>query len=83
MARSQRGVEGATTAVDAAYQPALCHLDSSATWVTMRRELGMDGRDIATPCGPWRRNSNRSATGPPARPSQFTTNGPTRGSHNT
>ena len=26
---------------------ALCHLDSSATWVTMRRELGMDGRDIA------------------------------------
>jgi AcrR family transcriptional regulator len=26
---------------------ALCHLDSSATWVTMRRELGMNGRDIA------------------------------------
>lgn len=26
---------------------ALCHLDSSATWVTMRRELGMHGRDIA------------------------------------
>lgn len=26
---------------------ALCHLDSSATWVTMRRELGMDSRDIA------------------------------------
>ncbi|MFE5409573.1 helix-turn-helix domain-containing protein [Microbacterium sp. NPDC056569] len=26
---------------------ALCHLDSSATWVTMRRELGMSGRDIA------------------------------------
>jgi len=26
---------------------ALCHLDSSATWVTMRRELGMEGRDIA------------------------------------
>lgn len=26
---------------------ALCHLDSAATWVTMRRELGMDGRDIA------------------------------------
>jgi len=26
---------------------ALCHLDSSASWVTMRRELGMSGRDIA------------------------------------
>lgn len=26
---------------------ALCHLDSSTTWVTMRRELGMKGRDIA------------------------------------
>ncbi|QKJ18295.1 TetR/AcrR family transcriptional regulator [Microbacterium hominis] len=26
---------------------ALCHLDSSATWVTMRRELGMSGRDIS------------------------------------
>ncbi|WP_353808942.1 TetR/AcrR family transcriptional regulator [Agromyces sp. SYSU T00194] len=26
---------------------ALCHLDSSATWVTMRREFGMSGRDIA------------------------------------
>jgi AcrR family transcriptional regulator len=26
---------------------ALCHLDSSATWVTMRRELGMSGREIA------------------------------------
>lgn len=26
---------------------ALCHLDSSTTWVTMRRELGMSGRDIA------------------------------------
>jgi AcrR family transcriptional regulator len=26
---------------------ALCHLDSSATWVSMRRELGMSGRDIA------------------------------------
>lgn len=26
---------------------ALCHLDSSATWVTMRRELGLHGRDIA------------------------------------
>lgn len=26
---------------------ALCHLDSSATWVTMRRELDMNGRDIA------------------------------------
>ncbi|MGB4777609.1 helix-turn-helix domain-containing protein [Microbacterium sp.] len=26
---------------------ALCHLDSSATWVTMRRELGMSGRNIA------------------------------------
>lgn len=26
---------------------ALCHLDSSAAWVTMRRELGMDGREIA------------------------------------
>jgi AcrR family transcriptional regulator len=26
---------------------ALCHLDSSAAWVTMRRELGMSGRDIA------------------------------------
>jgi AcrR family transcriptional regulator len=26
---------------------ALCHLDSSTTWVTMRRELGMTGRDIA------------------------------------
>ncbi len=26
---------------------ALCHLDSSTTWVTMRRELGMNGRDIA------------------------------------
>ena len=26
---------------------ALCHLDSSATWVIMRRELGMSGRDIA------------------------------------
>lgn len=26
---------------------ALCHLDSSATWVTMHRELGMSGRDIA------------------------------------
>ena len=26
---------------------ALCHLDSPATWVTMRREFGMDGRDIA------------------------------------
>ena len=26
---------------------ALCHLDSSATWVTMRRELDMSGRDIA------------------------------------
>lgn len=26
---------------------ALCHLDSCATWVTMRRELGMSGRDIA------------------------------------
>jgi AcrR family transcriptional regulator len=26
---------------------ALCHLDSSATWVTMRRELGLQGRDIA------------------------------------
>ncbi|MBO9578773.1 MAG: TetR/AcrR family transcriptional regulator [Microbacteriaceae bacterium] len=25
----------------------LCHLDSAATWVTMRRELGMSGRDIA------------------------------------
>jgi AcrR family transcriptional regulator len=26
---------------------ALCHLDSSATWATMRNELGMSGRDIA------------------------------------
>ncbi|MCU1404859.1 MAG: TetR/AcrR family transcriptional regulator [Glaciihabitans sp.] len=26
---------------------ALCHLDSPTTWVTMRRELGMSGRDIA------------------------------------
>jgi AcrR family transcriptional regulator len=26
---------------------ALCHLDSSTTWVTLRRELGMSGRDIA------------------------------------
>ncbi|GAA2982878.1 AcrR family transcriptional regulator [Microbacterium terrae] len=26
---------------------ALSHLDSSATWVTMRRELAMSGRDIA------------------------------------
>ncbi|WES63991.1 helix-turn-helix domain containing protein [Microbacter sp. GSS18] len=26
---------------------ALSHLDSSATWVTMRREFGMSGRDIA------------------------------------
>jgi AcrR family transcriptional regulator len=26
---------------------ALSHLDSAATWVTMRRELGMSGRDIA------------------------------------
>ena len=26
---------------------ALCHLDSSATWVTMRRGLGLSGRDIA------------------------------------
>jgi AcrR family transcriptional regulator len=26
---------------------ALCHLDSAATWATMRRELGMNGRDIA------------------------------------
>lgn len=26
---------------------ALCHLDSSTTWVSMRRELGMSGRDIA------------------------------------
>lgn len=26
---------------------ALCHLDSSTAWVTMRRELGMTGRDIA------------------------------------
>jgi hypothetical protein len=26
---------------------ALCHLDSSTTWVTMRRELAMNGRDIA------------------------------------
>lgn len=26
---------------------ALCHLDSATTWVTMRRELGMSGRDIA------------------------------------
>lgn len=26
---------------------ALCHLDSSATWATMRRELGMSGRDIS------------------------------------
>lgn len=26
---------------------ALCHLDSSTTWVTMRRELGMSSRDIA------------------------------------
>lgn len=26
---------------------ALCHLDSPTTWVTMRRELGMNGRDIA------------------------------------
>lgn len=25
----------------------LCHLDSATTWVTMRRELGMNGRDIA------------------------------------
>jgi len=26
---------------------ALCHLDSATTWVTMRRELAMSGRDIA------------------------------------
>ncbi|NQX10933.1 TetR/AcrR family transcriptional regulator [Microbacteriaceae bacterium VKM Ac-2855] len=26
---------------------ALCHLDSPTTWVSMRRELGMSGRDIA------------------------------------
>lgn len=26
---------------------ALCHLDSSTTWATMRRELDMNGRDIA------------------------------------
>lgn len=26
---------------------ALCHLDSATTWVSMRRELGMSGRDIA------------------------------------
>jgi len=26
---------------------ALCHLDSAATWATMRRELRMSGRDIA------------------------------------
>lgn len=25
----------------------LCHLDSATTWVTMRREFGMNGRDIA------------------------------------
>jgi AcrR family transcriptional regulator len=30
---------------------ALCHLDSSATWVTMRREFGMAGRDIADAAG--------------------------------
>jgi AcrR family transcriptional regulator len=30
---------------------ALCHLDSSATWVTMRRELEMSGRDIADAAG--------------------------------
>ncbi|WP_347977789.1 helix-turn-helix domain-containing protein [Microbacterium sp. ProA8] len=30
---------------------ALCHLDSSATWVTMRRELDMSGRDIADAAG--------------------------------
>jgi hypothetical protein len=30
---------------------ALCHLDSSATWVTMRRELAMSGRDIADAAG--------------------------------
>lgn len=26
---------------------ALCHLDSATTWVSMRREFGMRGRDIA------------------------------------
>ena len=26
---------------------ALSHLDSAATWVTFRREFGMDRRDIA------------------------------------
>jgi AcrR family transcriptional regulator len=30
---------------------ALCHLDSSATWVTMRREFGMAGREIADAAG--------------------------------
>ncbi|WP_137844977.1 TetR/AcrR family transcriptional regulator [Microbacterium sp. 2FI] len=30
---------------------ALSHLDSAATWVTLRRELHMDGRDIADAAG--------------------------------
>ncbi|MET0296134.1 MAG: helix-turn-helix domain-containing protein [Microbacterium sp.] len=30
---------------------ALSHLDSAATWVTLRRELRMDGRDIADAAG--------------------------------
>lgn len=30
-----------------AVSAALCHIDSAATWVSMRRELGMDARDVA------------------------------------
>lgn len=43
----RREVPGLDERQRTAIVAALCHLDSSATWVTMRRELEMSGRDIA------------------------------------
>ena len=49
---------------------ALSHLDSAGTWVTMRRELGMSGRDIADAAS-WAAETllnpirNRSSSAPP------------------
>jgi AcrR family transcriptional regulator len=40
-----------STAERRALVAALSHLDSAATWVTMRREFGMEGRDIADAAG--------------------------------
>ena len=50
-AHLERLLDAEVPSLDAAQRRAvivaLCHLDSAATWVTFRREFGMDRRDIA------------------------------------